>query len=581
MRRLRIVSVAVLCLVGSLAAPPPAADAHTDVCAGQGTMVTGAPFYYPGLSGPIPTGTNAPFSFSLSTIGLCAFSFSSESMTGVLTGWCGAATGYGVTSSGHYFRFDWLGDEWTMTPISPSIGLDYHLIGSGTMEPDILSGESCFSFGADRFLTTGTWASPLHAETPPPNYPPNAPTQVSPPSGEDWTATEAQVFTIQTTDPESNPYLGRIQVRSASTGALAATYYASPASSGSQATAPALPPLPPGNYTWSADATDDLSPLGEFGSSSASRTLTVAGGSSGDYPSDDCLVGGTVLADGFVAGTYVRLHTKQPDAATTWVCYRTEVGAVRQGGKVIVSSGSPSTPVAPSVDDSAGACVTTPGNLVPGPHPLLSGSVGDPGDPSTYVPFATDIHVSGASAWLCLSAGSVGKRVVVPVPQTGTPPSFLHQVDATASHVPVPPDNPSNVSGTCQSATTGTKAEYAAVRSAAGGLWLHTWQETANRIHICFRSQGTAVTGGRFTVDTTGSGGPTPVLTTSTTDTAPCTLRIAGIDSPTTVDLRRSTSPTDTSGVSYCVIVGTTKVRVTVGATGSATPPQTTLTPDP
>ncbi|HVF73690.1 MAG TPA: hypothetical protein VM938_01470 [Acidimicrobiales bacterium] len=533
-----------------------------------------------------------------STFGVCAQQVT-ESMSGVLTGNCWNATGMGVTYRGHTFRLLWEGNTWVMavgtngatvptptlhTPLTDNSAL----VGTGDIMNDVTHSGSCFSNTATRFLLTGSWAAPLHPSPapapPPPNYPPGVPTLVSPPAGHAFAPTDTQQFVIQATDPESDRYTGRIRVTDTATNLVVGTYFTPQAASGAEATAPAVPPLPPGSYTWVADATDDVSPTG-YGPASAPRTLTVTSPVPPlppppvPYPSETC-AGGTVHEDGFVGSAYTRLHSVQPSPGTTAVCFRSEVGGLGIGGKVTFASGNTAAPAVPSTDTSASLCATTSGNAIPPPHPVFSGSLGDPADPTTYVPFSADLFASASEGWLCLTAGSVSRRVVVPVPHTGTPPSVTFATDGTTSRLPSSTVNTSPTSGACQGATTGSKAEYANLTGAFGRTWLHTWQESATRAHVCIRTQGSATTGGRLTIDTTGSGGVSPVFSTSATDTSACTLRVAGVDTPTTAEVRRSASLTDTSGVSFCVVAGSTRVRVTLGAAGSPTPPQATWTAD-
>lgn len=572
----------------SAAFPAQRAAAHTDACVGQGTMVTSAGL---GLPGVWPQ-RSVTFSMVLS-FGTCAAT-PGESMAGVLVGNCYAAWGTGTTSSGHPFRITWTGDTWVMgasfgvqvspvaptfAPMAPGVTSNAALVGAGDMSPDPTVPGSCFNATAQRFLVTGTWSAPLHptpSPPPPPNYPPGAPTMVSPPAGHTFTFADTQQFTIQATDAEGDPYQGRIRVTDAATNLVVATYFTTRAPSGTPATAVAVPPLPAGSYTWVADATDDLTPTSGYGSASGPRAFSVTGPPLPPrYPSDDCAAG-TTYEDGYVGGVYTRLRTTQVAPGTTAVCFRAETGGLGLGGKVTFAGGSTPSPTAPSVDGDASACATTSGNDLPPPHPVFSGSLGDPADPSTYVPFAVDLYASASYGGVCLTVGTTGRRVLVPVPQTGAPPAVTFELDAPATHLPAPTPNGGSASGACQSATTGTTTRHVNANGALGGTWLHTWQEPSGTVHVCVRALGT---GGRLTVNSPG-GGPTPTVATSLTDTSACTLRVAGIDTPTTVEVRRSASLTDPSAVSFCVVAGTTRARVTVGASGSASVPPPTWTPD-
>lgn len=94
----------------------------------------------------------------------------------------------------------------------------------------------------------------------------------------------------------------------------------------------------------------------------------------------------------------------QAELDQTTVCTRvTEsvTGVILSGALVILS---PSVTV-PSEDGNATACTTTPGNAVPGAHPMVSQGVG-----SEEV--TLDSYVNGTHAWICVSVGGIGVRVL-------------------------------------------------------------------------------------------------------------------------------------------------------------------------
>lgn len=86
-------------LVVLLATGPAPAQAHTEVCAGTGTMTIAFPL------GWVAGGT-ANFAFTY-TVGTCVTlsSFESLSASGVITGLCGLSSGWGTTNHGHNFTF--------------------------------------------------------------------------------------------------------------------------------------------------------------------------------------------------------------------------------------------------------------------------------------------------------------------------------------------------------------------------------------------------------------------------------------------------------------------------------------------
>jgi len=88
----------------------------------------------------------------------------------------------------------------------------------------------------------------------------------------------------------------------------------------------------------------------------------------------------------------------------TTVCTRvTEsvTGVILSGALVILA---PSVTL-PSEDGNAAACTTTPGNAVPGAHPMVSQGVG-------AEEVTLDSYVNGTTAWVCVSVGGIGVRVI-------------------------------------------------------------------------------------------------------------------------------------------------------------------------
>ena len=292
------------------------------------------------------------------------------------------------------------------------------------------------------------------------------------------------------------------------------------------------------------------------------------------HASDDCAAG-TVVADGFASGTYVKVRVTQADAQTTWVCVRADGPALDTGGKFVITGPTAAPGGLPTTDSNADACTTAPGNTVPGPHPLLVGALGDPGDPATYLPFLVDSYSSAQATWVCVGVGSVRQRVIVPTGVSATLPTVGFVADAAGPHVPttVPPATPS---GSCQS---GGGTRYLDVTSTGTRVFAYSWQPTPTVLKVCVRAEGPLSAGGMLTVDTTAADGALPGVTTSTTDLSPCTVQVAHLDNPLLVDVSRS--PTGNLPASICATVGTTKLRITV-STGSGQPPATvTWTPDP
>lgn len=132
-----LLAAAVVSTVGILGASP--AQAHTTVCAGNGTATLSTGFSIP------TTWRTANFSFSLNT-GACADG-SSLSATGTVNGACGESSGYGITNSGHVFTFVSTGGTLYVTG---------QVTGQVTVIEDPNDANSCLNGNAIRFLITGS-----------------------------------------------------------------------------------------------------------------------------------------------------------------------------------------------------------------------------------------------------------------------------------------------------------------------------------------------------------------------------------------------------------------------------------------
>jgi hypothetical protein len=311
---------------------------------------------------------------------------------------------------------------------------------------------------------------------------------------------------------------------------------------------------------------------GQRPDNSVDYVLTRADGST--YPSDDCTA--TPLVQGITMNTYVRVVTQRVDASTTWVCVRVEGridGYPFFGGKFVVSTAA--TPPVPTTDGNATACTTAGGNTVPGPHPLLGGHLGDPGDPATYLPFLLDSWAGDTAAWVCVGIATVNVRVKVPTAPDGEAPNVVFEQDATAGHVFEQPA-PTVPSGRCQAAGR-TAIQWYDYTAAGARTYLYSWMSSPTALQVCAGVTGPVAAGGVLTVDTAGLGG-VPSVTTGT-DAAGCPVSVVGITNPAVVDVRRSA--TGAAPASVCVTAGGTTVRVTVSAGSGGLPASVTWTPDP
>jgi RHS repeat-associated protein len=142
-----------------------------------------------------------------------------------------------------------------------------------------------------------------------PNHPPNSPSLVSPSSGHIFQSTDPQTFTINTTDPDGDPYIGTITITNSGTGAVN-TVITSSAPSGQDSSGVAVPPLAAGNYTWSATATDGRAQSG----SSASRSFTVSALPANNAPAVPTLISpATSAAFGPNDPQVFTINTTDPD----------------------------------------------------------------------------------------------------------------------------------------------------------------------------------------------------------------------------------------------------------------------------
>lgn len=165
---------------------------------------------------------------------------------------------------------------------------------------------------------------------------------------------------------------------------------------------------------------------------STSNTVTVTwyeplpsvGGPAG--PSALCN-GGTQVIDQSTEGVHTKLYTLAASATELDVCVRVEQNGVGLGGEFVVREPSPTVGFTnigpPTMDGNVTACQTTPGNTVPGAHPIEQGSVA-----GFSVLF--DAYANASTAWVCLGLPnpSPSVRLVVPIPQATLVPGPLPSV---------------------------------------------------------------------------------------------------------------------------------------------------------
>lgn len=392
------------------------------------------------------------------------------------------------------------------------------------------------------------------------NQPPGAPTLVAPTSGGSFAADAPQDFVLRAVDPDNDDYRGVIEIAD-TTGNPVTTFATDEARSGDTVTARPLNALAAGAYQWRARAFDSK---GALGPQSAWQSFSVAG-SSDVVVSDDCATG-TTFTQATAAGHYAHLQ-----AAGNDVCWRIDGPAAASGGKLTVTMPGSSAPPVPTADDNTAACTTV----------LLNGTVGDPADPSTYLPFriATSIGIGEAS--VCVDLGNEHRRVRQSFPGAIGTPTVALGFDPPGRAAAAISPSPGLPSSGCSS----QNGSITHLAGTAGPAFAHvtSWQESPTRVHLCVRQQWTAGAGGpnvggRFTVDA--ATGPGPALSLETAeDFAPCPVAVASLGAPVQTEVRRSSG---TNPASVCLALAGSRLRVTVGAAGGTpSPPTITWTPDP
>jgi hypothetical protein len=286
-------------------------------------------------------------------------------------------------------------------------------------------------------------------------------------------------------------------------------------------------------------------------------------------PSNDCVTPSATVVDGYFGTLYARLKT-QGSGANSWVCARLqpEGGAEFVGGKLTVTD--PTSVVTP--DSNYGACSAQTDNILPLP-PLVnpfSGQIGDPSDPTTYVPYLLAEYAnSNGSAWVCLRAGPVQQRVMF----NGASGAGFPQDDPTAAVSPARVPWPAGkASADCETQAGGTKTPLIDANISGTQVWLDTWQ-SGSKIELCVRAEGTSSAGGRLVLDASGTPGVSPVLTSGGT----CPLNVFSNDG---AQLYVRRSATGANPVSVCVTQGSSTTAYTIGYTGSPNVPVPTWTAD-
>lgn len=141
------------------------------------------------------------------------------------------------------------------------------------------------SANTDGSVTITAWVS-----IPPENQAPGAPTLVDPDDGATVAFGEPHRFTVNASDPDSEPYTATVTVRGAGTdcdGTVVETFTTHLAPSGMDSSGTPSDPLPVGDYCWSAEATDAR---GTTGPTSSFASFSVLSNSDSSSSVDDLIV---------------------------------------------------------------------------------------------------------------------------------------------------------------------------------------------------------------------------------------------------------------------------------------------------
>ena len=287
------------------------------------------------------------------------------------------------------------------------------------------------------------------------------------------------------------------------------------------------------------------------------------------YYSDQCTAPLLTVVDGWVAGTYARVRVQQ-NGGSTVVCYRVDQGGNLNGGQIVVTPNA-ATVGLPTTDANDTACSSASGNQVPGPHPLLAAST-----PFGNLLLDTYLTTGSPAAWICVTAGPVHQRILVPVSASGVPAITVNN-DPIAQQPPAPDAGPAGYpSSSCVASGGGGAVQYLDATVGTTHEWLSAWQRNANELDVCARLQGPVTVGGLFTVGLPVSPGGvnvTPVVGVGT-DTSPCTFAF-GVSSP--VSALVATNQPGSNPVMVCAAAAGASLAVTAGAAVGSPPVQFTL----
>jgi hypothetical protein len=271
------------------------------------------------------------------------------------------------------------------------------------------------------------------------------------------------------------------------------------------------------------------------------------------------------LVDGYFGSLYARYRTQEV-GTQTWVCTRLqpEGGTELAGGRFLINNADRVTQ-----DERYGDCATQGNNLLPGPHPFRSGSLGD-------TQYLLDGYANqSGEAWVCFRAeGVIGTRMKF----SGTDTLFEQDNPVAAVSPLRTPWTPGVASAACEAKEIqGSGDSQQLVNAVIGGprVWASVWESGAESAELCVRVQGYKTAGGRLTV-VAPSPSERPVLAVFS-DLTGCTDPVAAFDQERLVIKR---SATGSVPASVCVTKDSTTLRFALDSSAGPSAPAPTWTAD-
>lgn len=286
-------------------------------------------------------------------------------------------------------------------------------------------------------------------------------------------------------------------------------------------------------------------------------------------PSDDCSGDGTqdVAYIRWSFADHLVVQQTPVDASTSWICVHAGLwgtnllGNVGMGGKLVVTG----IGLTPTIDADVSAC--------PQSSDVVAGQLGDPSNPSTYVPYRVATTFASSTLTVCVVLGPTRLRMTYPV-VTGVP-TVNFEPDPDTSPTPPAPEDGTIPAGSASSFCSGgsdvsyqwwnTLVWYSVIGGTQGFV-----QTSGN--NVCYRTitPGTA-SGGRvaYTAGTYDIWLPAGMASSSS-----CTTTLHATTAPVETSVRTGSAGAETY---LCASAGGTTAAVV--ARGDARAPQVMTPP--